>query len=75
MGIIFTPIIKKGVKMKEERLLRKPTVLDITGLSTSTLYHFMREGTFPQSVKLGKRTVAWKQSEVNRWINSRKISK
>ena len=57
--------------MKQERLLRKPAVLGITGLAHSTLYYFIKEGTFPNPVKLGKRTVAWKKSEVDEWIDSR----
>jgi len=57
--------------MKGERLMRKPIVLDITGLTNSTLYYFINEGTFPKPVKLGKRTVAWKESEITAWVNSR----
>ncbi len=57
--------------MKGERLMRKPIVLDITGLTNSTLYYFINEGTFPKPVKLGKRTVAWKESDITAWVNSR----
>ncbi len=57
--------------MKSERLMRKPIVLDITGLTNSTLYYFINEGTFPKPVKLGKRTVAWKESDITAWVNSR----
>ena len=60
--------------MKKERLVRKPIVLDVTGLTNSTLYYFIKEGSFPPPVKLGKRTVAWKESEINEWINSRETS-
>ena len=57
--------------MKSERLMRKPIVLDITGLTNSTLYYFINEGTFPKPVKLGKRTVAWKESDITAWVYSR----
>ena len=61
-------------KVKNEKLLRRPAVLGITALTNSTLYYFMQEGLFPSPVKLGKRTVAWKQSEIDEWINTRERS-
>jgi prophage regulatory protein len=44
------------------------------GRITSTLYYFISEGTFPKPVKLGKRTVAWKKSKVDAWIESRETA-
>ncbi len=60
--------------MKNERLLRKPQVLEKIGISNSTLYYFIDEGTFPKPLKLGKRTVAWKESEIDEWINKLEYS-
>ena len=60
--------------MNNETLQRKPIVLSRTGLVNSTLYYFINEGTFPKPVKLGKRTVAWKKSEIDEWIDSREYS-
>ena len=60
--------------MKDEILQRKGDVLNRTGISSSTLYYFMNKGMFPRSVKLGIRTVAWKKSEVDEWIESRECS-
>jgi prophage regulatory protein len=59
----------KGKRMKNEILLRKPVVLERTGMTNSTLYYFINEGNFPKPVKLGKRTVAWKKSEIDEWID------
>ena len=56
----------------QEQLLRKPAVLERTGLVHSTLYYFINEGTFRKPVKLGKRTVAWKKSEIDQWMNALK---
>jgi len=61
--------------MINEKLQRRTEVLERTGLSNSTLYYFISEGTFPKPVKLGKRTVAWKKSKVDEWIESRESSK
>ena len=54
-----------------EKLLRRPEVESITGLSRSTLYDWMKRGEFPQPVKLGTRLVAWRASDVNAWLESR----
>ncbi len=60
--------------MKNEELQRRKKVLARTGLSNSTLYYFIDEDNFPKPVKLGKRTVAWKKSEIDEWIDSRERS-
>jgi len=55
-----------------EQLLRKPEVQKrVANMSNSTLYYLMNKGDFPKPVKLGARSVAWKLSEINAWINSR----
>jgi prophage regulatory protein len=42
-----------------------------TGLSRSTLYLYIKEGTFPASVSLGPRAVGWLESDVSDWISAR----
>lgn len=54
-----------------EKLLRRPEVEARTGLSRSTLYHWMKRGEFPQPVKLGARLVAWRESDIGDWLESR----
>lgn len=54
-----------------EKLLRRPEVEACTGLSRSTLYDWMKRGKFPQPVKLGARIVAWRESDVRAWLESR----
>ena len=54
-----------------DRLLSLPEVVRLTGLSRSTLYRKVKEGDFPLPVKLGKRAVGWRESEVIAWINGR----
>jgi prophage regulatory protein len=51
-----------------KRLLRLPAVIAKTGNNSTDIYDGMKNGTFPQSVPLGKRTVAWIESEVEEWI-------
>ena len=51
-----------------ERILRMRTVLERTGLSRSTLYRKMREGTFPNQVRISEHCCGWRESAINRWI-------
>ncbi len=55
------------------RIYRRHDVENITGLSRSTLYAMMAEGTFPKPVKLGKRAVGWHEQDIQEWIQSRSI--
>lgn len=50
------------------RLLRRPEVEAITGLSRSSIYAQMEKGDFPKPVKLGPRAVAWPESRIEAWL-------
>jgi prophage regulatory protein len=50
---------------------RRPEVERITGLSRSTLYAMMADGSFPKPVKLGKRAVGWREADIIAWLESR----
>ncbi len=50
-------------------ILRLPAVKTRTGLSRSTLYLRISEGSFPKPVSLGGRAVGWIEAEVNDWLN------
>lgn len=43
----------------EERFLRLREVLDMTGLSRSSLYAMVSEGKFPEPVAISGRSKAW----------------
>jgi len=53
------------------RFLRLKEVITQTGLSRSSIYKFMDEKTFPKSVALGGRAVAWLESEIEEWMFER----
>ncbi|MBY8220741.1 AlpA family transcriptional regulator [Vibrio fluvialis] len=54
------------------RFLRLKEVMSLTGLGRSTIYKFMAdEIDFPKSVPLGGRAVAWVESEIEEWMESR----
>lgn len=54
-----------------ERILRCKDVMALTGLSRSTLYSMMSEGTFPRSIKLSKRAVGWREAAIRAWMDAR----
>ncbi len=53
------------------RILRRKQVQELTGLSRSTIYLRIAQGTFPKAISLGTRAVGWLESEVDEWLNSR----
>lgn len=50
------------------RILRRPAVIEKTGLSESTIYLMLKEKKFPAPVQLGPRNVGWVESEVDDWL-------
>jgi prophage regulatory protein len=52
-------------------ILRLPNVKARTGLSRSTIYLRIAEGSFPAPVSLGGRAVGWIEAEVNDWLAKR----
>ena len=53
------------------RFIRLREVLHRTGLGRSTVYRWMDEGRFPKSVRLGGRSVAWIEHEIDEWLQDR----
>jgi prophage regulatory protein len=49
-------------------ILRLPKVKSLTGLSRSTIYLRICQGTFPQPVSLGDRAVGWREEEIDQWL-------
>jgi prophage regulatory protein len=52
-------------------IIRRKTVEARTGLSRSTIYDRVAEGTFPAPVNLGARAVGWIEAEVSQWLLER----
>jgi prophage regulatory protein len=53
------------------RLLRLKEVIAKTGISRSSIYAAVQAGDFPRPVKIGARSSAWLESEINIWIRDR----
>jgi len=52
-------------------ILRLPEVKARIGLSRSTIYKRVAEGTFPKAVCLGGRAVGWIEAEIQAWLKDR----
>lgn len=53
------------------RFIRVRETIQKTGLSKSSIYDLMAQGQFPQTVRLGGRSVAFVESEVDTWMAER----
>ncbi len=54
----------------QDRIVRINTVLDRTGLSRSTLYRKVQDGSFLKQIKLSERCAGWRESAVNAWLKN-----
>ena len=55
----------------KDRFLRLPEVEFRSGLKKTSIYNMMAASTFPSCVRIGGRSVAWKESSIDSWIQAR----
>lgn len=58
----------------EAEFLRLKSVMRRTGLGRSTIYQLIAEKKFPSPVKLARRAVGWRRSDLDRWSEARPAS-
>ncbi len=68
-------LIQQAETKKRPRLIRLKEVMHITGLARATIYKYIKAKTFPMSVSLGDRAVAWVESEIDKWIEDRIVER
>jgi prophage regulatory protein len=77
LATINTNIFQNDFIVKQIRLIRRPEVQEITGLSRSGIYARIDpdssgfDPTFPKQINLGGRSVGWVLAEVEGWIAQR----
>lgn len=54
-----------------ERLIRKPELMSMIGLSDATVWRMEKAGKFPKRLQLGGNSVAWLESEVLDWLSAK----
>jgi predicted DNA-binding transcriptional regulator AlpA len=57
------------------RLLRKRELLEKVPLSYKRIWELEREGRFPARRQVGPHSVAWREDEVDRWVESLPLAK
>lgn len=58
---------------RTDRLLRARSVLEKIGCGNSKFYQMLSSGEFPPGVRIGTRSVGWRESTVDEWIASRPV--
>ena len=62
-----------SIPSQHDRLMRLPEVLAKLPMSPTTWWRGVKDGRFPQSVKLGPRTTCWRASEIDALIQSQSL--
>jgi prophage regulatory protein len=57
------------------KFLRIGQVIQLTGLSRMTIYRLELAGEFPKRRRLSKNSVAWLDSDIAQWAESRPVSR
>lgn len=60
-----------GIGNNQDRIIRKPEVREITGMSDSTVRRMEIVGRFPKRLRLGGAACGWLLSEINEWMLQR----
>jgi prophage regulatory protein len=60
--------------MAIDKYLRIKQVCELTGLSRATIYAMEKKNAFPAKKALGPRAVAWLESEIAAWMETRKTA-
>ena len=53
------------------RVLRLPEVVTKLGIGRTSIYKWMNQGLFPQSIHLGPRSVGWLESDIDNWLKQK----
>ncbi len=53
--------------MMIKRIYRLPDVMNLTGLSRSSIYLRVSTNEFPKPIKIGRRAVGWTEDSIITW--------
>ena len=63
-------IVQRAREITTDRMLRLPQAKTMLGIGTSTFWKGVKEKRLPSGISLGPRTVAWRESELQAWIDA-----
>ncbi len=55
----------------QNKIIRINELSDLLGISKVTLWRWRKEGMLPVPILLGNRVVAWREDDINAWLNER----
>lgn len=58
------PVMRPGM------LIRLTELIELLGVSRSTIYKWVNEGTFPSPVRISERAVRWRTEDIEAWRGS-----
>lgn len=53
------------------KILRLPKVVEITGMSKTTIYRWINASQFPKPINLSSASVGWLETDIDDWIQSK----
>ncbi|MDC0964398.1 AlpA family transcriptional regulator [Candidatus Pseudothioglobus singularis] len=53
------------------QVIKLKTVIELTSLSSATIYRLVKNGEFPKQLKLAERSSGWLLAEINDWLESK----
>jgi len=62
--------MQMGVYMKQS-LIRMSETMRRTGYGKAWIYRLISQDKFPKPIKIGSRSIAFVESEIDEWINQR----
>lgn len=62
---------RQAIPATLDPLVREPVRRQVTGLSRSAWYELMGKGEAPKPLQVGARAVAWRASDLQKWIDAR----
>ena len=56
-----------------DRMLKLMEVMEITGLSATSVYRRIKDSRFPEAKSMGPRASRWSECEVLKWLSERPV--
>ena len=54
-----------------QKIYRLKNVIEVTGMSRSTIYRLMDQDKFPKPIKLSQRIIGFLEEDIDQWIQNR----
>ena len=54
------------------KVIKLPEVRELTTFSNATIYRLIKQGAFPQQIKLSERSSVWLLDEIHSWFNEKR---